>query len=510
MSSSVPPQPPPIEEVHLTDYLNVILRRRRIFLISFCTLFLGVALYTFMMKPVYEASATLHVKDDKGGKGGILGDLAMLNSSNPVDAEIEILKSRTNAEEVVKRLHLTWDISRQSSGLTVKIAEFSSTSKEPDYTVEVTGPGSFTVKAADGSPTLQGSSGQLIRTPALTLMISEITGRPGDSFRLQLRNFNGTVAGLQKGVKASEIGKKTNVIKVTYSNTDPERARDVVNTLVQAYLDQTISFKTEEASRTVRFVEDQLKGTRDELDQSEKNLQAYKSASGVVKLDTEAEELIRKLSDIEKDRAAIVLQRKQVEFALNALQEARRKGQIYTPAAFRDDPLISGMATRLTELEVQRRGLISDDTENHPQVKALRVQIDQVQKKLQATFETSRLNLARQETGIQQQLQEYEARMRTLPAAERDLARLMRLSKVNADIYMFLLQKHEEARIAKASTISNINVVDPAITPDKPVKPQKRKNLLLGLLVGLMFGTSTTPSRMPTRRSGSWACRSSP
>jgi tyrosine-protein kinase Etk/Wzc len=64
----------------------------------------------------------------------------------------------------------------------------------------------------------------------------------------------------------------------------------------------------------------------------------------------------------------------------------------------------------------------------------------------------------------------------------------MRFSKVNADIYTFLLQKHEEARIAKASTISNINIVDPAIVPDKPVKPRKGKNLLLGLLVGLMFG----------------------
>jgi tyrosine-protein kinase Etk/Wzc len=53
---------------------------------------------------------------------------------------------------------------------------------------------------------------------------------------------------------------------------------------------------------------------------------------------------------------------------------------------------------------------------------------------------------------------------------------------------MFLLQKHEEARIVKASTISNINVVDQAITPDAPIKPQKRKNLMLGLLVGLMFG----------------------
>jgi len=53
---------------------------------------------------------------------------------------------------------------------------------------------------------------------------------------------------------------------------------------------------------------------------------------------------------------------------------------------------------------------------------------------------------------------------------------------------MFLLQKHEEARIVRASTISNINVVDPAIVPDTPVKPQKKKNLVLGLLVGIMFG----------------------
>jgi tyrosine-protein kinase Etk/Wzc len=487
------PQPPPlqqqIEEVHLTDYLNVIMRRRRIFLLSFLALFLGVALYTFIMKPVYEATATLHVKDNKsGGKGGILGDLAMLNSSNTVDSEIEILKSRTNAEEVVKRLRLNWIITKKSDGLTVKIADFLSSSPEPDYKIVLTGANSFSVTPADGSPTIMGSSGQLIKTPRLTLLISEIKGKPGDSFRLQQSNFNRTVAGLRSAIKASEVGKKTSIIKVSFSNTDPTKARDVVNTLVQAYLDQTISFKTEEANRTVTFVEEQLKGTRDELDLSEKNLQAYKSATGVVKLDTEAEELIKKLSDIEKDRAAVILQRKQVEFALNALQEARRKGQVYTPSVFKDDPLLSSMATRLTELEVQRRGLVSENTESHPQVKVLQVQIDQIQKKIQATYETSRLNLIKQETSIQQQLLEYEAKMRTLPAAERDLARLLRFSKVNADIYMFLLQKHEEARIARASTISNIDVVDPAITPDSPIKPQKRKNLMLGLLVGLMFG----------------------
>jgi len=82
----------------------------------------------------------------------------------------------------------------------------------------------------------------------------------------------------------------------------------------------------------------------------------------------------------------------------------------------------------------------------------------------------------------------YEERARQLPAAERDLARLTRSAKVNADIYTFLLQKHEEARLARAATISNINVIDPAIKPDRPVKPQKAKNLLLGLVVGVMAG----------------------
>ena len=413
------PQQNEIEEVHLTDYLNVILRRRRIFLLLFLTIFSGVALYTFLMKPIYGANSTLYVKDDKGSKGGVLGELAMLNSSNPLDAEIEILKSRTNAEEVVRRLALDQKIGKKKG-------------QEP--------------------------------------------------------NFNATVNGLRQEIKVSEVGKKTNIINVSYTHTDPVLARDIVNTLVQVYLDQSLSSKTEEASRTVTFIEEQLQGTRSELEQSEKNLQSYKATTGVVKLDTEAEELIKKLSDIEKERAAVILQRKQTEFALTALQEAARKGEIYAPVGFRDDPQISAMANRLTELAVQKGALISGNTENHPQVKALQSQIDELQRKIQSTYETARRNLGRQEISIEQQIKQYEDKLRTLPATERDLAGLMRFSKVNADIYTFLLQKHEEARIAKASTISNIKVVDPAIIPDNPLKPQKKKNLLLGLLLGLMAG----------------------
>jgi tyrosine-protein kinase Etk/Wzc len=507
MNSPQPPPPPhryEIEEVHLSDYLNVLLRRRRIFLLAFLAVFLGVALYTFAMQPVYEASSTLYVKDEKSGKSGILGDLAMLSSGNPVDAEIEILKSRTNAEEVVKRLHLNWGISEKSKEVSFRIAEFESIHQSPDYTIVLTGPertsvanadGSITVampgfivKNADGSIAAQGRIGERVRTQSLTLLLNEIQGKKGDGFRLRQHSFNDSVERLRKEIRVAQLGRKTNVVKVTYNDTNPVMAKAVVNTLVQAYLEQSLSFRTEEASNTVKFVEDQLKGTREELDRSEQNLQTYKSTSGMVKLDAEAEELVRKLSEIEKERASVVLQRNQVEFALEAQKKARRQGGVYSPAAFKDDPLIGSMATKLTELEMQRRALVAENTERHPQVKAVQGQIDQLQNKIQSTFETARLNLTKQEASIKQQIAQYEARLGKLPEAERTQARLMRFSKVNADIYTFLLQKHEEARIAKASTISNINIVDPAIVPDNPVKPRKGKNLLLGLLVGLMFG----------------------
>ena len=65
-SQNTPPfEENPMEEVHLQDYLNVIYRRRKVFFIAFLTVFIGVAIYTFLMKPVYQASATLHVKDEK-------------------------------------------------------------------------------------------------------------------------------------------------------------------------------------------------------------------------------------------------------------------------------------------------------------------------------------------------------------------------------------------------------------------------------------------------------------
>jgi len=478
----------PEEEVHLFDYVNVIVRRRKIFMLAFAIIFFGVAFVTFTTKPVYEASATLNIKDDKA-KSGVLGELSLLAESNPIDAEIEIIKSRTNAEQVVKQLHLDWQVSEQSDGFSLKVLEFTAPPRKTGCRIELTGKDSYQVYDSDNNIIGSSKAGRLMQgRGGVSLLLADLRGNAGDSCRLNLTPFNARVENLGRAIKAVEVGKKTNVVRISYTDTDPVQARDVVNSLVQSYLDKTIAFKTQEARSTVDFVEEQLKGVRQDLDKAESDLQRYKSSSGMVKLDTEAEQLIKKFSETEKERAGITLQKKQVEFALTSLKETGRKGTAYSPAAMLADPLVAGMASKLADLEVQKKALLNEYTKDHPLVKGQQGQINELLRKIQATYETSHRNLVRQEGDIARQLATYEDTLKTLPTAERDLAKLMRVAKVNADIFTFLLQKHEEARIAKASTMSNINIVDPAITPERPIKPQKTKSLLFGLLVGCMLG----------------------
>ena len=127
MNSNIPmtpSDPTHSQDIDLYQYLSTIMRRKKVFALAFLTVFISVALHTFTMKPIYEASATLHVKDDQA-KAGILGELS-LNNADPISAELEILKSRTNAEQVVKRLHLDWLVAKKSEGLNFKLMEFSS------------------------------------------------------------------------------------------------------------------------------------------------------------------------------------------------------------------------------------------------------------------------------------------------------------------------------------------------------------------------------------------------
>ena len=470
------------QEVHLADYLNIIIRRQKLFAAVFLTVFVSAVLYTVMMRPVYQSSSTINVKKDDTKMG--LNELLMPGSDNSIQAEIEIIKSRTIAEQVADKLNLDWKIASSSSSASCKILDIATSASRTAFKIIITGRNSFEVEDGRGRIIGRGINGSPLRLADMVLTV-QLSGLNGDSFELNRIPLYKAASSIRSAIQVKELGRMTNVIEVSSENTDPVFARDIVNAVVQAYLDKSLSFKTQEAGKSVTFIEEQLQNIKNDLNTAELNLQQYKTSTGVVKLDAEAEELIKKSSSLEQERVALTLRKKQLEFALASQHENLSQGASYSPA-LSTEPLVGDMAHQLATLEVQKRSLMVEYTKNHPAVQTVQAQIDEIQKKIKNTYSTGINYLSKPEADLTQRLSIYEGQLKGIPVEERDLARYTRLAKVTGDIYTFLLQKHEEARIAKASTISNINIIDTAITPSGPIRPDKAKNISIGFFFSLI------------------------
>jgi tyrosine-protein kinase Etk/Wzc len=141
----------------------------------------------------------------------------------------------------------------------------------------------------------------------------------------------------------------------------------------------------------------------------------------------------------------------------------------------------------LAQKEVERRSLLEERTDRDPAVLVLSAAIDDLRRKIEQVLANTARALEGRRASLTKVLGEYNEQLAGLPGIEKDLAALTRTSDVNANIYKFLLEKHEEARIAKAATVGNIRVIDYAVTPTVPVRPKTKLNLLLGLITGLIL-----------------------
>jgi uncharacterized protein involved in exopolysaccharide biosynthesis len=184
-----------------------------------------------------------------------------------------------------------------------------------------------------------------------------------------------------------------------------------------------------------------------------------------------------------------------------------------TPGFVADSPLIQQYKGKLADLEVQLVGLLQNYTAKHPQVVAIQAAITEtrvklneeinrvvtsqapsmnpvhqglLQSKMQSEAELAAANAQRR--AIDQVVQQSEQELSILPAKEQGLAKVMRDATVAQDIYVMLAKRHEEARISEVMQPTDLQVIDEAVIPDKPVSPKKTLNMIIAGVLGLFIG----------------------
>ncbi len=513
------------KEVHLRDYLIVLHRRRYVVIISFLAIFLFTVIFSLFRTPVYEAETTIYLEE--GSKsGGFLGDIGLLGPGSTIGAEIEVIKSRSIAEKVVGDLGLDVRIDDDpypslfsmmifGKGYTAGGVEgrriksiyihpdgyyeifqlkLSPVYREKELYIEfVNNEGGFVVKDKKGNEIARGESGKPLEENGISLILVNSSTPKGHRVKLKKVDFTEAAEGIQKRIKVQKMGDRTpgpsTVLKIAYQDADPVRAMHVANAIARAYQEKRIERRSKEAQQTESFLAEQLERVRESLGTSEKRLGEFKTKEGIVELSKSAESLVERIAELEKDRVLISLDLRSARNLYRRLIESQGSNKEFIlSTAASPDPIIGQLAQTLSQLEVKRQAMLQEFTERHPEVAAIDSQIKELKNRILLTVKNSIDGLEKRQETIENAIKENESNLKKLPGAERELAIMTRSFRTNEEIYLLLLKKYEEARIARAATVANMDIVDPAILPLFPVKPRLKINLPLGATVGLMFG----------------------
>ena len=497
---------------------------------AFALLAVVVVLFT---KPVFEASGTLYLAEaekDQSGASGAVGGLSLLpgllSQGSSMETQVEIINSRDMIERAVLASGINarvWGIGRRPSALTFagwKLGgeHLSLYAAGPHalraFYAHVTdhalqgrtltvrfGKGGQYQILRHGQALLTGKIDQPAVGPELRLMLKAVQPQyipaANTQYHIQISNALWVYKSLLKAGDISvvrgtgeedEAAKASYLVTVSANSTDPFAARDLANALMQTYLDQTRSWSTDQAAATYHYLGRQLGKIRTALSNADSRLASYQSKSGVIAVSAGAKEMIGQLADYET-------QRSQAKITLYGLQQIQKTlaqpGGALDPYLFSSkDPVMDGLATRLAVAQSKLIALQKRYTAAAPQVVQVQADIASIRSAISALVQNEEKIATQQLQSIDAIISRHRADMGKYPRSELEVISLTRSSEVLGKLYMFLLEKQEEAAISKASTLTKNRILDTALIASLPVSPKAKKEVALYGFLGVLLGLS--------------------
>ncbi len=184
-------------------------------------------------------------------------------------------------------------------------------------TLVAKGDGRWQLNDADGELLAEGLVGESvdfkIKGRGARIQLAKMNARPNNSFEVVKRSFDYTYVDVRDRLNVAEVGRQSSVIRVKGEAQSRQRAVELVNEITKAYLTQNVSRRTEEAQRSLEFLELQLPRLRASVEQAEEALNRYRLSRQSIDLDKESEALLNHAIDLEKQHLKAEMQRDQLK-----------------------------------------------------------------------------------------------------------------------------------------------------------------------------------------------------
>lgn len=439
--SSIPPtsfEGPPDEETHLWEYIHIVLRRRNLVLAIFLLAVAIATVRTFLARPVYQASAQILIERENPNVL-TFKEVAEVDAARDdyYQTQYKLLQSRVLARRVIHGMNLLQD------------PEFGGP-RDPQQ-----------VEAANAAE--PGAS------PLMNRAIDGFLGR----------------------VRVQPV-KNSRLVLVSFEAYRPELAARAANTLSQFYIKQTLEFRYQTSAEAGQWLGTQVEDQRRKAEQAEIALQKLKEKEGIVNIEERRTLLEQKLKELGSALTTLKTERLEKEALYYQMRNAPNPEEL--PEVMKSS-LVQSLRIDLANLERQQAQLLEKYLDQHPEVVRVRNGITEAKKRIAAesqrvirAAENDYKAAAAQEGSVAAALEAAKAEALELSQRSIQYDTLKREVEASKEVLNSLLSRHKQTDVAQELKASNIRIVDQAVVPRSPIRPNRRQDILLGAILGLGFG----------------------
>ncbi len=456
-----------IEQIHLRDYLRVILKHRWTVITVFAVIVIMVTIHAFTATPIYEAHARLVIEKENPKVVSIQEVMAVdASGTDYYQTQYKIIESRAVARDVLRRLSPAdreklfpkpedGVISNFKQTVQSWIASIRSLLK----TTEDEGAGQITAEGSEENE-----------------RVSALIGR----------------------IKVNPI-RNSRLLDVGFEAEDPVLAAKVVNTIADAYIDQNLETKLAAVQNAVKWLHNRIEEERDKVEKAEHSLLRYKERHGIITDFTSDVEKITAQKLAEMNTQVVEAESKRVEAETRYRQAtalASSPDMLGSIPEVLDNELIQNIKSMEVELYKRMSELSKKYGRKHPRMLAIESEIKTLQERktqevdrvVSSLRNEYRVALAREES-LKAALAKQKKESLDLNQKAIQYGVLQREAESARHMYDLLIKRFKETTLTEDMKTGNIRVIDSAEVSKHPVKPRRQRNILLAIIVGLLTGT---------------------
>lgn len=490
--------------------LAAMLRRQR-FVLALCVLLvvLLAGAYTFWSRPTFEATSVLRFEKEQLNLPQLV---QQVTTENRISTEIEVLQGRRAAEAVIDSLGLRAQLVSPRKGRVTRL--FSTLRVAPSVDTatilfRVDGDSGYAVwQPGARAPAVWSPLGDTASAGGVTVALTRTAIGAGE-VRLKIVSMDAAARAFAEALKVARPARDADLIDVGFTAADPELAARAANLIALHLIGERQGELQGRTGVAVNYLQEQMETLRTQLHVAEDTLRDYREAAGAVDTREQARTQVGRLSQLQADRGG--LEAEQIALArllgqIRAEAVAAPGGPspyrrlIAFPTLLRNQAAAE-LLNSLAIAENDRSALLRRRTWQDPDVQMLSTRVDELDQQLQTIAETYLQGLSNQVAALGQVGRRFGRALDSLPGKEVTSTRLEREAEALQGMYSLVQTRLKEAEITQAMQDPTVRLADPAVAPERPIRPRPAVNLALSLVVGGLLGLGLSLGREVADRS---------